>query len=1320
MPAEPANTGTATALQGGADLSAYGHGAPKSITEYLNEAKHECPRSECLPDLLREQVRVQPNNTAVVCENKNLTYRQLVESSSSLAVYLQHIGVIPDDCVGMFAEPSIDLMVGAWGILSSGSAYLPLSPEYPEERLRYILKDSRAKVIFSQEELRTRVTELAPRGTTIVTLKDVAKFARPNAQAERSDFETTPHPSNLAYIIYTSGSTGKPKGVMIEHRSIVNQMHWLKTVYKLNQEKTILQKTPVSFDAAQWELLASSCGSKVIMGSPGVYRDPGGLIKTIVEHNVTTLQCVPTLLQALLDTDEFHSCTSLTQIFSGGEVLSKSLALQCTETLPECELVNLYGPTECTINSSSFVVDKSAVGDSSNSISIGAPVHNTQYYILDDRRSPVAVGEIGELHISGVQLARGYLHQPHLTADRFVDNPFYADYGYDKLYKTGDLAYWNADRTVQFVGRSDNQVKLRGFRIELDEIKLAIETHDWVKSAAVIVKNHPCTGFQNLIAFIELNSKEAALMDQGNHGAHHRSKDARIQVKAQLSNMGCREIGEISGKLVVDLPGKQPTREQRQRVFARKTYRFFEGGDVKKSDILQLFKKRATSTYSCSLDELSFNHFGEIIRYFGQYSSRKRLLPKYGYASPGSLYATQMYFEVDKLGSLKSGYYYYHPVHHQFILIKEKVASLAGSQIKIHFIGKKRAVLPVYKNNIKEVLEIEAGHMVGLFEEILPKYGLSIRDIEYEPAMKGNFECSVEDYYLGAFEIVPYAAPLPDNLCDIYVQAHPEKIIDLPSGQYWYNDGNLERISDELILRKHVIAINQQVYERSSLGITVISKTPKDWMSYIDLGRYLQHLQMNDSNLGFMSSGYSSKTGNDLPSAKRIESILKACGKEAGPSYFFVGGRVSEEQLRSEGMKEDIVHMKGPAEIIKDDLIKLLPHYMMPNRVIVLDELPITTNGKIDFKLLKKLEITNMRIADRPLVAPQTRTEEAISDIWKKEMKQNIVSLRDDFFESGGNSLIAVALINKINRELGSSLPLQVLFESPTIEKLARKVDGGNTESFSRLVRLQAEGSKEPVYCWPGLGGYTMNLRLLASKIGINRPFYGVQAHGINRNETPYRTIEEMATADIKIIRGLQPIGPYTLWGYSFGARVAFEAAYQLEQSGQRVENLFLIAPGSPKLGVKGKFAYSGEPTYSNKEYVTILLSVFSGSITDPALNDCLRVAKDEESFASFINERFGNLDLELIERIIKIVYQTYRFRYTFDELTERKIGAPVTIFKAQGDDRSFIENDDGYLSKALTVINLKADHYSMLRDPDINELVKMIRYRLHKMFRNS
>ncbi|MEU4767422.1 amino acid adenylation domain-containing protein [Actinosynnema sp. NPDC023794] len=1268
----------------------------------------------CLPDLLRDQARAHPDRTAVTYGNHRLTYRELETSSSRLAAYLLHLGVVAEDCVGLFVDPSMDLMIGSWGILFAGAAYLPLSPEYPEGRLRYMIDDSRTKVILAQEELRARLVELAPPGTRIITLEDVAAFATSLAPGGDLDLDlgAGPGPDDLAYLIYTSGSTGKPKGVMIEHRGVVNQMRWLLESFELDHGKVILQKTPMSFDAAQWEILAPGCGASVVIGSPGIYRDTEALIDTIRTHGVTTVQCVPTLLQALLETDELQTCKSLEQVFSGGEVLSRVLATSFLETMPGCRLINLYGPTECTINSSSFTVDRDTVGASPNAISIGTPAHGIEYYVVDAHGTPVAVGEIGELCVSGVQVARGYLRLPELSAERFTANPHSSDPRFARLFRTGDLAHWNADGTVQFAGRVDNQVKLRGFRVELDEIKLAIETHEWVKHVAVLVKKDPRTGFQNLIACVELNPREAAVMDQGNHDAHHQSKESKLQVMAQLSNPGLRDVEQPGGRPAIDLSDGTSTAKQRAQAFARKTYRFYEGGDVTEDDILRLLYRQVRGTRSRGVDTLDLPELAGILRYFGQHVSTERLLPKYGYASPGSLYATQMFLELSGIPGIESGCYYYHPVDHRLVPIGEAADSPAP-RLKLHFMGKNQAIEPVYKNNIREVLEIETGHMIGLFEEVLPEHGLDVEALEHDPAVAATLGGADDDLYLGTFEVVPHTGPRPDSV-DVYVQVHAGSVAGLPAGMYAWEDGGLEWIADEVVLKKDVIAINQQVYDRADIGISVVSRTDDDRLEYVDLGRKLQHLSMNDLNLGFMSSGYSSKTGNDLPSAKRLDAVLKACGRPTGPSYFFVGGRVSDEQRRSEGMKEDAVHMQGPAEMIKEDLIDFLPDYMIPNKVVIMAALPFSANGKIDTNALAAMPEADVDAdqSDRPFVAPATNAERRIVEIWKKALKRESVSTQDDFFAFGGNSLIAVAIINKINREFLSALPLQSLFEAPTVARLARLVTRADVEQVSRLVPLQIRGSGRPVYCWPGLGGYPMSLRLLAAKTGVGRPFYGVQAHGINEGEEPRSTIVEMAAEDLQAIRKVQPHGPYELWGYSFGARVAFEAARQLEQSGERVENLFLIAPGSPKVSGASAPGHGRRADYADKTYVTILFSVFAGTITGPLLEECLAEAVDDESFAAFIGRTFKDLDADLVHRIIGVVTRTFEFDYTFRELAGRRIQAPVTIFKAQGDDYSSLETGSGYSAADPVVVDLEADHYTMLKQPDVNELARAVRHR--------
>ncbi|WP_436959284.1 amino acid adenylation domain-containing protein [Streptomyces sp. SudanB182_2057] len=1257
-----------------------------------------------LSEMLRAATAAQPDRTAVSCGTERLSFQQLSERSEHMAAYLRQLGVGADDPVGIFMEPSVDLMTSVWGVLHSGAAYLPLSPEYPDERVRYMITDSRTKVVLTAESLVSRLAEMTPPGTRIVTVTEAQ--ARPDQPAAAGTAVPPAFPpargDTLAYVIYTSGSTGNPKGIGVEHHSIVNQMRWMSEEQGLDERRTVLQKTPLSFDAAQWEILAPACGSSVVMSEPGRYADPGGLIDLIVENRVTTLQGVPTLLQALVDTGRLSDCTSLTHVFSGGEALTRTLAVELLDALPQIDLVNLYGPSECTINASAHTVDRRTVHEGPDHVSIGRPVRGMTFHILDAARRPVAPGEAGELHISGVQLARGYLHNPQLTEERFLTNPFSTDPAYARLYRTGDLARWNDDGTVQFLGRTDSQVKLRGFRVELDEIKVSIEKHEWVKRAAVLVREDTRVG-ANLIAFIELDPQRAALMDQGNHGSHHQSKKSRLQLKAQLANLGVRQE---EGAAVVELPGRAATADQRRTVFARKTYRFFEGGGVTRADLLALLARPAGQP-AAHRDPatLSLSELGTLLRYFGQFPSGERLLPKYGYASPGSLYATQLYLELSGVAGLEPGFYYYHPVEHRLVLISP--AAAGEPRLRAHFIGRRSAIEPVYRNNIREVLQFEAGHMVGLFDHVLPEYGLRVNPGPVTPGVKDVLRCPDEDYYLATYDVESAAAPAVTNPVELYVQAHPDRVTELHGGQYRFDGAELTHVSDDLVRKQDVIAINQEVYDRASFGISLIGRAPEPWQRYVDLGRELQRLQMNGLDMGLMSSGYSSETGNPLPSARRIADIVDL-GPDAA-SYFAVGGRISAEQRLSEGMKEDSVHMRGPAEIVKDNLAETLPPYMVPNRVTVLDAFPLTPNGKVDHQALRELDKAAVDDTEAPVVPPRTPTEEAIAALWGTVLRQERVSIRDNFFAAGGHSLTAVNLVGRINRELGSSLPLQVLFDAPTIAELARRVDREPSTELTRLVRLRAGDGVRPVFCWPGLGGYPMSLRLLAGRLELDRPFLGVQAHGINPGEVPYPTFEEMVAHDIELVRKVQPAGPYTLWGYSFGSRVAFEVAHQLESAGERVEELILIAPGKPPVEARADQPDGASVGFSNPAFVSILYSVFAGNLEPSAVEACLAATRDEDSFVEFVCDRFEHLDRDLVRRIVGVVRTTFPFEYAPDELARRGVDAPITVLRARGDQDSFIDSTPALSRSSLRISQLQADHYELLRAQGIDELVSAL-----------
>ncbi|MBO3735953.1 non-ribosomal peptide synthetase family protein [Actinoplanes flavus] len=1255
-----------------------------------------------LRGLLSHQARQRPDDIAVTAEDGDLTFRELTRAADRLGHVLTGLGVAPDTCVGLYAEPSADLITAVWGILTAGAAYLPLSPDYPEARLRYMIENSGTRVIVTQPHLRERLRRLAPEGTTVVSVTGEEPAGdRPAAAAKGQG-------DHLAYVIYTSGSTGRPKGVMIEQRSIVSQLRWLANCGHLGPGVSILQKTPMSFDAAQWEILACAAGARVVAGTPGLFRDPEAIITMIRKHRVTVLQGVPTLLQALVDTEMLDACDSLTHVFAGGEALTRALAQELCAIRPEMSVVNLYGPTEATINATSYWVDPQTLDDSFPAIvPVGIPVDNVTCYILDEDRRPVDIGESGELFIGGIQVARGYIGLPEVTRQRFLVSPFNPT---ERLYRTGDLAQWEPDGTIQFLGRTDNQVKLRGYRVELEEVASRIEEHTWVRRAAAVVVDDPRTEGQTLLAAVELNERTATVMDQGrDDAAHHQSKSSKLQVRTQLSNPGLRDATALAGRPVLRLPGAESTTEQRQVAFARKTYRFYEGDAMTAADVVALLTPRAPEAAAPrAVTELTLAELGSVLRWFGPFHSEQRLLPKYAYSSPGALYATQMYLEIDGLFGL-SGVYYHHPVDHTLVRVGD-VDGTGGAPLKVHLLGKRQAIEPVYKNNIVEVLEFEAGHMLGLFEEVLPRHGLTIVPEGYHPTVRSRLDVAADDHYLGTFAVTAYHDRPTGDEVELFVQAHGDRVAGLPAGLYRHHGGGLERLGDEVVERRHVIAINQGVYDRSSIGIAAVSRAGEAWRHYIVLGTCLHRLQ-RVPGVGLMASGYSSKSGNPLAAARRLDDLLAAAGAApATASYFFVGGPITPEQAAHEGMNEDAVHTKGPAEMIRDDLAQFLPDYMIPARVLVVNELPLTANGKIDIKATAQLpDVVAARTPAR-YVAPATPTERWLAAEWGRMLRYEQVSTQDEFFASGGNSLHAVALVNRINREFGSALPLQVVFEAPRLADLAARVDAGGAAHRSRLVPLHRERSGDPVFVWPGLGGYPMNLRLLAQGAGLGRPVTGVQAHGINAGEDPYATIRETAAADVAEIRGMQPSGPYTLWGYSFGARVAFEAAWQLEQAGEKVANLLLICPGNPR--VRGAATGRGGRTasFADPAYLTILFSVFAGTVHGEVVRDCLREVRDEDTFVSFVHRTMPGLDEATIRRIIRIVAETYEFEYSFHELRERRIDAPVTIFKARGDDYSFLENSSGYSARPPRVVDLDGDHYSVLKQHGVDELIARIR----------
>jgi amino acid adenylation domain-containing protein/non-ribosomal peptide synthase protein (TIGR01720 family) len=435
----------------------------------------------CLHELVEAQVKCTPDAVAVKLEDQQLTYRELDQRANRLARFLRRKGVAADERVAILVERSLEMVVGLLGILKAGGAYVPLDSEYPVERLALMLQDSGARVVVTQERLGGVLQAIAPEQLEPVYLDTHWR------EIEIESDEPLQHNvnlSNLAYVIYTSGSTGRPKGVLINHEGICNRLLWIQREFPLTEVDSLLQKTPISFDASVWEIFVPLLsGARLVLAAPGGHRDSAYLVETIAKHKITNLQLVPSMLRVFLDEPRLSKCDNLRRVFCGGESLPVDLQQKFFERM-NAELCNLYGPTETSIDATFYPCK---VNDDQRGVLIGHPISNIQVYLLDSRLEPAPIGCSGELHVGGIGLARGYLNRPDLTAERFIPSAFAVEPG-QRLYRTGDLARYLPDGTIEYLGRTDHQVKLRGFRVELGEIEAALCAEPAVKMAVVVLR----------------------------------------------------------------------------------------------------------------------------------------------------------------------------------------------------------------------------------------------------------------------------------------------------------------------------------------------------------------------------------------------------------------------------------------------------------------------------------------------------------------------------------------------------------------------------------------------------------------------------------------------------------------------------------------------------------------------------------------------------------------------------------------------------------------------------------------------------------------
>ena len=431
-------------------------------------------RSTTLIDLFDEQVRRTPDAVAVVGHEETLTYAELSVRVDGLAARLE---VGKGALVAVHLDRSVRLVVAVYAVLRVGAAYVPLDPDYPDDRIAFMVADAGADVVITEKALLEQLPQVECRVITVDD-GDLSQVMPPSGPRK-----SPAGPDDLAYVIYTSGSTGRPKGVMISHAAIVNRILWMQSEYGLSADDRVLHKTPFSFDVSVWELFwPLLCGASMVVARAGGHRDSAYLINLIKRERVTTVHFVPSMLRIFLEDPSVTACVGLRRVFCSGEALTRALQDRFFDLL-DVPLHNLYGPTEAAVDVTYWPCERNS---DLATVPIGYPVANTQIYLLDESGEPVSAGTVGRLFIGGVQVAVGYLGRPELTADRFVPDPF-TDRPGARMYDSGDLARSLPNGAFDYVGRADGQVKLHGQRIELGEIESILDLHSGVGQSVVIV-----------------------------------------------------------------------------------------------------------------------------------------------------------------------------------------------------------------------------------------------------------------------------------------------------------------------------------------------------------------------------------------------------------------------------------------------------------------------------------------------------------------------------------------------------------------------------------------------------------------------------------------------------------------------------------------------------------------------------------------------------------------------------------------------------------------------------------------------------------------